>query len=123
MTDFLGWSRLWYLFSAAVLLSPLGCTDDCVDRVINEAIAPDGLHKAVVFERDCGATTAPSTQVSILPANVKAPSGIGNALVTQRNLAVSISWASPTSVTLGVEIGTQVVSKHRSVGGIAVVVQ
>jgi hypothetical protein len=48
-----------------VLLGVLGCTrlTDCVDTVLAESLSPDGLRVAVVFERDCGATTAKNTQV------------------------------------------------------------
>lgn len=38
----------------------------CANRVAVEAKSPDNRYKAVIFERDCGATTDFSTQVSIL---------------------------------------------------------
>ena len=40
--------------------------DMCGNQVISETPSPDNKHKAVVFVRDCGATTGFSTQVSIL---------------------------------------------------------
>lgn len=46
--------------------------DMCGNQVLAEYPSPSGKLKAVVFERDCGATTGFSTHVSILP--------VGNAL-------------------------------------------
>jgi hypothetical protein len=48
--------------------------------MVSEAVSPDGRRHAVVFTRDCGATTGFSTHVSILPAR-RGPSGTGNVFV------------------------------------------
>jgi hypothetical protein len=42
--------------------------DMCGNQVLKEYPSPSGKLKAVVFERDCGATTGFSTQVSIIQA-------------------------------------------------------
>ena len=44
------------------------CSDMCSNHVISRLPSPDGEHDAVMFQRDCGATTGFSTQVSILEA-------------------------------------------------------
>ena len=41
----------------------------CGNEIFQEASSPDNSYKAVVFQRDCGATTGFSTQVSILGTN------------------------------------------------------
>jgi hypothetical protein len=41
----------------------------CGNRVVAEALSPNGRWKAVVFVRDCGATTSWATHVSILKPN------------------------------------------------------
>ena len=41
----------------------------CTNRILTAVVSPDGRYKAVVFERDCGATTDYSTQVSVLAAS------------------------------------------------------
>jgi len=47
-----------------------------------EAIkSPDGNLQAVIFRRDCGATTDYSTQVSIISVNAKLPNKSGNVFV------------------------------------------
>jgi hypothetical protein len=68
---------------AALLLATLaGCDSGCANTVLSDAASPDGRRHAVVFERDCGATTGFSTQVSVLPAG-RSPSGGGNVFVAE----------------------------------------
>src|SRR5512132_2629104 len=54
-----------------LLLATSSCAfaDPCGNKVISDARSPDGRMTAIVFERDCGATTDFSTQVSILAAD------------------------------------------------------
>ncbi len=56
------------------------CSGACENTVLTRADAPDGRHSAVVFRRDCGATTGFSTQVSVLTPGGR-PSGAGNVFV------------------------------------------
>jgi hypothetical protein len=53
----------------------------CGNQVLQTIYSPDRKQKAVVFERDCGATTDFSTQISILPAGGRFSAGAGNAFV------------------------------------------
>lgn len=43
----------------------------CANEVISETASPDGKLRAIVFQRDCGATTGFSTQVALLPRTEK----------------------------------------------------
>lgn len=43
----------------------------CGNDIVSELPSPDKRFKAVVFQRDCGATTGFSTQISIIPFNEK----------------------------------------------------
>jgi hypothetical protein len=45
------------------------------NAVITTVPAPDGRMKAIIFQRDSGATTGFSTQVSLLGQNLNLPSG------------------------------------------------
>ena len=45
--------------------------------MVKRLASPDGRHEAVLFQRDCGATTGFSTQISILEAG-ETLSGGGN---------------------------------------------
>lgn len=43
--------------------------DGCINQPYQQFFSENGLYKAVVFQRDCGATTGFSTQVSIIAAD------------------------------------------------------
>ncbi len=53
----------------------------CDNTPLAEVPSPGGTRKAVVFQRDCGATTGFSTQVSVLAAGEKLPNDGGNVFV------------------------------------------
>jgi hypothetical protein len=50
----------------------------CGTQIFQEVYSPDNDYKAVVFQRDCGATTGFTTQISILKASKELPNNIGN---------------------------------------------
>ena len=52
--------------AALALLGGCGLALDCGDTVVQHASSPYGRAAAVVFTRDCGATTGFSTQVAIV---------------------------------------------------------
>jgi hypothetical protein len=66
--------------AAGCLVQLVACEPGCDNTVLADARSPDGRRHAVVFTRACGATTAASTQVSVLPAGRDA-SGRGNVFV------------------------------------------
>lgn len=72
--------RYMWLFLPALLLLPAltGCSADCSNMPITQIDAPGGEHSAVLFRRDCGATTSFSTQLSVLRTG-EDEQGSGNA--------------------------------------------
>lgn len=65
--------------------------------------SPDHKFKAVIYERDCGATTNFSTQVSILRASQTLPRGNGNILDMDGMPEDSISdiaWSGDRSLSI-----------------------
>ncbi|WP_344705557.1 hypothetical protein [Sphingomonas swuensis] len=81
---------------AAGVLVLSGCSDGCSNSIINRADAPDGLHSAVLFQRDCGATTGFSTQVSVVEHGDQ-PTGGGNTFRADddHGAAVAGKWGGP----------------------------
>ncbi|HEX5433459.1 MAG TPA: hypothetical protein VFY05_04425 [Candidatus Angelobacter sp.] len=53
----------------AILLFVHSLPDPCNNEVGEEILSPDNEWKAVIFERDCGATTDFSTQISLVKGN------------------------------------------------------
>jgi hypothetical protein len=66
------------LFAAVMICS--GCSDVCQNTVASRSVSPDGQHGAILFQRDCGATTGCSTQISVLDTGGN-PSGSGNTFI------------------------------------------
>jgi len=50
----------------AAFVLPHLMRDPCGNTIVEALPSPDGSHKAVVFVRNCGATTDFSTQMSVL---------------------------------------------------------
>lgn len=70
-----------------------GCVSDlCGNKQISEVVAPNGKLKAVTFRRDCGATTAYSVQVSIIPATKPLPNEGGNVFVASGEPNIVVRW-------------------------------
>ena len=94
---------------AAWLLTLPGCSDltGCANNVIRRADAPDGLHRAIMFQRDCGATTGFSTQISVLKAGQEPTEG-GNAFVgdADHGAAATGEWGGPWAEMSWVDNGT-----------------
>ena len=89
-------SRLLLILLIAALV---GCDDSCKNEVVQTTSSPSGLKQAVVFVRDCGATTGVSTQVSIVAAGVKVI-GAGNALVVEGRPSIQVRWLTDSAISL-----------------------
>jgi hypothetical protein len=64
-----------------MLMLPSGCAELCGNERLSEHPSPDGRLNAVVFQRECGATTGFGTHVSLLRAGERLPNESGNILV------------------------------------------
>jgi len=100
---------LWFPLIAGCLLS-FGC-DFCGSRIVREVPSPNGSKRAVLFERDCGATTSFSTQVSIISVGKKLSNENGNIFIADANhdsvpvdsqgvMAVDIAWKNNQEVEI-----------------------
>ena len=72
-------------FAVVGALLFIGCNklieDTCSNDVLRTVPSPDGRIKAIVFERDCGATTGFSEQVSLMAAGASVPNKSGDTFV------------------------------------------
>ena len=70
---------------------------DCGNDIVKEVRSPTEKMKAVVFQRDCGATTGFTTQVSVLSLDQQLPNDSGNLLVadTDHGNAPAGAWGGP----------------------------
>jgi hypothetical protein len=82
---------------AATALSLAGCSGDmCGNDIVSAMTSPDGVWDAVLFERNCGATTGLTTQISVLPHGEKL-SGKGNVFIADADhgRAAAGPWGGP----------------------------
>src|SRR5688572_33159899 len=71
----------------------------CDNEVINEVVSPDGLRKAVLFQRECGATTGFSSQISVIATNDRLRDSAGNVLVADGGSAgYKLQWVGPQTL-------------------------
>jgi hypothetical protein len=113
------------VFAGACLKLP------CANQILKEVSSPAGKMKAVVFERDCGAPTDFSTQVSILRSDQLLPNEGGNVFVadTDHDIApsgadggpvVEVSWTSESELLVRHDKRARVFHFEPSVGSIRV---
>jgi len=94
----------------------LGDSSMCANEALVEAASPSTKLKAIVFQRDCGATTGFSTQVAVVPANESLPNEPGNVFVADTNhgAAPSGRGGGPEVVVHWLSDGTLHIDHHPS---------
>lgn len=103
------------IIGAVIWLAPLGMVGlmfyscqwlgdtMCGNDIYNEYLSPNGKLKAVVFQRDCGATTWFSTQISILPAHNVLGNEAGNIFIIDgdpREVAPNLEWVDDKRIKI-----------------------
>ena len=104
----------------------------CGNEVVAEIKSPDGKHKAVEFERDCGATTDFSTQVSVIESDKKLGSDdAGNAFSADSNhgsvpvhdagvMEIDMKWLNNNMLQIQYPTGARVFNRDSKVGDVAI---
>jgi hypothetical protein len=112
--------------TALVVLSLVGCVDPCGNRILSETQTEGSPKRAVVFERDCGATTEFSTHVSILDASEIAPREGGNVFVADSDhgavtkVRVSARWDSADHLVVIFPARARVFQQQAQVRGVSI---
>jgi len=116
---------------AALCLLPLvlaGCGDAlCANRVTQRVLSPDGSREAVVYERDCGATTAYASHV-VIGAPGLVPQGSSALFVATRgnmhrdwgNAEARVDWAGPDRLTITYDALSELFKQDESMDDVAV---
>ena len=96
------WRSLWTLLCGGAILVLIcagaiswlfgGFGDPCANEITSTDVSPNGTLQAVLFRRDCGATTGYSTHVSIIPASRDLPNEGGNIFVQGGEPIVVVRW-------------------------------
>jgi hypothetical protein len=112
--------------------SMVGCgLDPCGNEELETVASPDGKRKAVVFQRDCGATTGFSTQISLVQANDNLPKEAGNTFIADTDHGqapggpgggpkVNLQWTGERELTVKYDRRARVFRSEQSVEGVMV---
>lgn len=102
----------------------------CVNTIVESVPSPDDAWTAVLFERNCGATTSFTSQVSVLRSGRALPDSAGNAFVAMRGDTagttpwggplVSIRWAGSRELEISHDPTAHTMSSSRRVGDVQV---
>lgn len=76
--------------------------------------------KAVMFGRNCGATTGFNTQVSIFDADEEVPDDGGNAMIVDDVVPLNIHWTSDNELSIAGWRNTQVFKQETTVNGVGI---
>lgn len=125
----LGCLLLVLLVSAIGYLGILVCaTAPMVQNTLHHVIlSPDGRLKVTVFERNSGATTGFSTQVSILASDEDLPTTIGNVLGMDghpEHTRIHAEWVDNESVRISYTLGygDRVSYQNKRVGRVRILI-
>lgn len=104
--------RRTVLSTMAAMVAIQGCSPECSNNILLTRPSPGGKYSAALFSRSCGATTAASSQVSIIGRGTDV-SGGGNVYIADSNhgQAPMAPWGGPL-VTLSWETDRHLVIGH-----------
>lgn len=107
----------------ALIAALQGCGPQCGNEVLDEVVSPDGRLTAIVFARNCGATTGPNLQVSIVPRGSR-PEAAGNVLVMDSAPPYSArwrpAWTGDDQLTLAVPAGARTFTQNPELGAVRI---
>ncbi|MEO8275761.1 MAG: hypothetical protein ABI639_06045 [Thermoanaerobaculia bacterium] len=112
----------WILVAA---LSFVGCQRqthfDCADSVKRELISPDGRYVALMFERDCGATTSVSTLVAIRESRKRLDLKEARLILSlKESWDLALEWNSPQALTIHLPEGARTYTKLATWQGVQI---
>ena len=96
----------------------------CGNEIIVETFSPDKQNKAVLFQRDCGATTGFSTQISIINAKKNLPKESGNVFIADGHpddSNVKLQWLSPKKISIEIGLKKKVFKNEHQLNGIEII--
>ncbi|MFC3552483.1 hypothetical protein ACFOLC_15875 [Lysobacter cavernae] len=110
----------WKFIAMFAISAALSGCDTCSNEVVQTVLSPSGQRKAIVFNRNCGATVGFNTQLSIIPAHDDLPPDSGNTLVLDGTIPLRMKWQSDSDLTVLWSGSAKIFEQQRSVGDVSV---
>ena len=110
---------------AATCLSFTGC-GLCANDVVSDVRSPDGTFHAVVFRRNCGATTDFTFHVSVLLTNQSLSDGEGNIFMADSDrwlgpsMGINVAWQGTRSLLVRFPASARIYHEYKPMGVIRV---
>lgn len=89
----------------------------CGNKILQTQYSPNQKYKLVVFERNCGATTAFSYQVSILEKDRDLKNATGNIFIIDKNSVIT-NWVNDKLINIFYQKDSKVFYKENNFKGI-----
>jgi hypothetical protein len=94
----------------------IGCFDSsCGNETMEQKLSPGHKLKLVKFNRDCGATTSGSIQISILDAGDSLTNSAGNIFISDFD-SVDVNWLDNKSILIKHRQGLNIFKAENSTG-------
>ena len=93
--------------------------DLCANTIHDSILSPGGQLKAVIFQRDCGAGTGYSTQVSVLSVGDQLDNESGNIYIIRghpEDNAIVVNWLSDNKLSISAHDSVFVYKQEREWG-------
>lgn len=117
--------KIAFTFLPALTLA--ACSDICANTPHQTITSPDGAHQVVLFDRDCGATTGFTTQVSVVEPGETAD-GKGNVFVADGGEKAAdwggpwaeVRWTGPKQLLVRFDRTARVFDQNESMDGVQI---
>ncbi len=112
-----------------VLFSLSSCFNLCENKIDYTVHSKDGNYIAYVFERDCGATTGFTTQISVLESHKRLKNKDGNLFIADDDeanvsdigtIATEVIWKDNNHIIVRYDSKAKVFKKIESLQGIKI---
>ena len=122
------------LLTGILFLTGLGgCDMSCRNMIFQRKLSPDGRHSAVLFQRDCGATTDFSTHISLVAPDAT-PAQSGNVFVSDNGHTTAragpwngpwaeMEWLAADHLVVRHAFGARVIVRKEKARGVKITFQ
>ena len=104
---------------------------DPVNSIVSKIVSPDKKHIVYIFERNAGATTSHSTQISLLPSSDPPPNSSGNIFVADTDLGIAhaatwggpqvqVRWENPTKIEIAYSADSRIFTNKNKLYGVEI---
>ncbi|AGK54123.1 DUF5412 family protein [Bacillus sp. 1NLA3E] len=92
--------------------------DMCGNDIVQKVISPNGKKVAYIFQRNCGATTGISYQLTLIDADEKLPNKSGNTFVSDKKFKVK--WINDKKLRVNYKKSSETNEMDKSVNWIKI---